>query len=65
MNKQWFKTNGYLLLAILVVAIVGGIIANMMTKQVQIDPTTGEDVPGGVVTKGKLSLKGLKPAIVK
>ncbi len=63
--KKFFQTNGYLLLAILVIAVIAGIIVNMMAKQVQVDPATGEDVPGGIVTKGKLSLKGLKPTVIK
>ncbi len=61
--KAFFKENGYLLLAILVVAIIGGIIANMMTKQVQVDAITGDAVPGGLVTRGKLNLKGAKPSL--
>ena len=63
--KKFFQTNGYLLLAILVIAVIACIIVNMMAKQVQVDPATGEDVPGGIVTKGKLSLKGLKPTVIK
>jgi hypothetical protein len=62
--KQFFKQNGFLLLAILVVAIIGGVIVNLfLTKQVQVDPVTGEALPGGSAFKGKISFKGTAPVI--
>lgn len=43
----------------IVCVIVGVVIAQMLVKQVQIDPSTGKTLEGGSAFKGSLGLKKL------